>query len=75
MMFKRFMQYLMNSVKPVELSREDVIDIAREAGFKASVGKTDKEGKYHPYVNALSKDVPVEWIEKVIKLAAAKGAQ
>ena len=49
----------------------DVIRLAREAGFKASVGKTDRDGKYHPDVNALSKDVPVEWLERFAALVAA----
>lgn len=46
------------------MQREDVIQLAREAGIKASVGKTDKDGKYHPYVNALGRDIPIEWLER-----------
>ena len=49
----------------------DVIRLALEAGFKASVGKTDLDGKYHPDVNALSKDVPIEWLERFAALVAA----
>ena len=49
----------------------DIIKLAREAGFSASVGKTDKEGNYHPNVNALSKDVPIEWLERFAELVAA----
>jgi len=48
-----------------------VIEMAREAGFKASVGKTDKDGKYHPDVNALSRDVPIEWLERFAELVRA----
>ena len=54
--------------------REDIIRMAREAGFKASVGKTDKDGVYHPDVNALGKDVPVEWLERLAQAAYATGA-
>lgn len=54
------------------ISRDDVIRMAKESGFKASVGKTDKEGNYHPYVNALSKDIPVEWLERFAALAALR---
>ena len=46
----------------------DIIKLAREAGFRASVGKTDKEGNYHPDKNALSKDVPIEWLERFAAL-------
>lgn len=46
--------------------REQAIQYAQESGFKASVGKTDRNGNYTPYVNAIFKDVPVEWIEAVI---------
>ena len=53
------------------MSRDDIIRMARDAGFKASVGKTDKDGKYHPDVNALSRDVPVEWLERFAALVAA----
>lgn len=53
----------------------DVIRLAREAGFKASVGKTDLDGKHHPDVNALSKDVPVEWLERFTALVAAEVAE
>ena len=49
------------------MKREDIITIAKSAGFKASVGKTDKEGNYTPWVNALNKDVPVEWLERFAK--------
>lgn len=46
--------------------REQAIHYARESGFKAGVGKTDKNGKYTPNINALFKEVPVEWIETLI---------
>lgn len=52
------------------MEREQVIRMAREAGFKASIGKTDQEGKYHPDINALSKYVPVEWLERFADLVA-----
>lgn len=48
-----------------------VIEMAKEAGFKASLGKTDKDGKYHPYFNALGKDVPVEWLDRFADLVRA----
>ena len=53
----------------------DVIRLAREAGFKASVGKTDRDGKYHPNINALSKDVPVEWLERFTALVMEECAK
>lgn len=56
------------------MTREDIIHMAREAGFKASVGKTDKDGKYHPDVNAISRDVPVEWLERFAALIASRVA-
>ena len=49
----------------------DTIDMAREAGMKASRGKTDKDGNYHPFINALGKDVPIEWIEAFEALVRA----
>lgn len=52
------------------ITREDVIRIAKESGFKACVGTTDKEGNYHPFVNALGKDIPIEWLESFAVLAA-----
>lgn len=54
------------------MKREDVIQMAREAGFRASVGSTDKEGRYKPDRNALGNDVPIEWIERLIHLATEK---
>ena len=45
------------------MTDNDIIKMAREAGMKASIGKTDKNGVYQPYVNALGKDVPIEWLE------------
>lgn len=53
------------------MSREDIICMALEAGMKASIGKTDKDGLYHPFINALGKDVPIEWLERFFELAAA----
>jgi len=52
----------------MNLTREQIIAAAKAAGFKASVGKTDKEGVYHPYINALGKDVPVEWLKRFAEL-------
>jgi hypothetical protein len=49
----------------------DTIELAREAGMKASRGKTDKDGNYHPFINALGKDVPIEWIEAFEALVRA----
>ena len=53
------------------MTKDDIIRMAREAGFKASVGKTDKDDKYHPDVNAIGRDVPVEWLERFAALVAA----
>jgi hypothetical protein len=49
----------------------DIIKLAREAGMKASIGKTDKQGNYHPNVNALFSSVPIEWLERFAELVAA----
>lgn len=49
------------------MTKDKIIDIARKSGFNASVGKTDSEGKYRPNVNALSKDVPIEWLERFVQ--------
>ena len=57
------------------MTRDDEIRLAREAGFKASVGKTDRDGKYHPNINALSKDVPVEWLERFTALVMEECAK
>ena len=57
------------------ITREDVIRMAKESGFKACVGTTDKEGNYHPFVNALGKDIPIEWLERFAALAALDTAQ
>lgn len=54
------------------INREDVIRMAKESGFKACVGTTDKEGNYHPFVNALGKDIPIEWLERFAALAALR---
>ena len=54
------------------ITREDVIRMAKESGFKACVGTTDKEGNYHPFVNALGKDIPIEWLERFAALAALR---
>ena len=43
-------------------------DLARKAGFTASVGKTDKNGVYKPDVNAIGRDVPIEWLERLLAL-------
>jgi hypothetical protein len=53
------------------VTKEDIIAMAREAGMKASVGKTDKDGVYHPFINALGKDVPIEWLARFAALIAA----
>ena len=53
------------------MTREDIVRMARQAGFKTSIGKTDKDGVYHPDVNAIGKDVPVEWLERFAAIIAA----
>lgn len=44
------------------MKREEVIEIAKVGGMKASFGKTT-DGKYAPNVNALGSSIPVEWLE------------
>lgn len=44
------------------MNREEVIEIAKAGGMKASFGKTT-DGKYAPNVNALGSSIPVEWLE------------
>lgn len=53
------------------MTRNQIIGLAREAGMKASIGPTDRNGKYHPDVNALGKYVPVEWLEAFASQVAA----
>jgi len=55
-------------VQPAQGEREEIIRMAKEAGMRASVGKTDKEGNYHPDKNALGNHVPVEWLERFAAL-------
>jgi hypothetical protein len=45
-------------------NRDNIIRMAREAGFNSSVGKTDKDGNYRPYINAIGRDIPCEWVER-----------
>lgn len=51
------------------MNQEELIKLCKESGFVASVGRSDKDGKYHPNVNALGKHVPIEWIEDIVKKA------
>ncbi len=44
---------------------EQVAQWARELGFNASVGPTDKNGKYTPHKNALALSVPIEWLQRI----------
>lgn len=44
------------------MKREEVIEVAKVGGMKASFGKTT-DGKYAPNVNALGSSIPVEWLE------------
>ena len=54
------------------MTKDEILGMAKEAGIKACIGKTDKDGKYHPFVNALGKDVPIEWLERFAALVAEK---
>ena len=60
------------------MKREEVIEIAKVGGMKASFGKTT-DGKYAPNVNALGSSIPVEWLEaafnEVERLTIEKCAQ
>jgi hypothetical protein len=49
-------------------TRDQIIAFAQDVGFNASVGKTDRSGNYRPYTNALSRDVPIEWLEQFARL-------
>lgn len=51
------------------MNQEELIKLCKESGFVASVGRSDKDGKYHPNVNALGKHVPIEWVEDIVKKA------
>ena len=52
------------------IDRETAIALAKEAGFKASIGQT-VDDKYHPDRNAIGKSVPVEWVQRFYDLAIA----
>ena len=54
------------------MTKEEILSMAKEAGMKASIGKTDKQGNYHPNVNALFSSVPIEWLERFADLVAEK---
>lgn len=48
------------------MTRDDIISMAREAGFTADVSDDGK-----PYQNAFGKSVPVEWLERFAAIVAA----
>lgn len=52
------------------INRETAIALAKEVGFKASVGQT-VDDTYHPDRNAIGKSVPVEWVQRFYDLAVA----
>ena len=52
------------------IDRETAIALAKEAGFKASIGQT-VDDKYHPDRNAIGKSVPIEWVQRFYDLAVA----
>ena len=54
------------------MSRDEIIAMARDAGFTANCGHTDRDGTHHPAINALSASVPVQWLERFAALVAAK---
>ena len=43
--------------------REVIQQAAKRIGINASIGRTEKGGKYHPDKNALGRSVPIEWLE------------
>jgi hypothetical protein len=53
------------------MTPEQIIAMAREAGIKASVGKTDAQGNYHADKNALFSSIPIEWLTRFATLVAA----
>ena len=53
------------------MSPEEIIAMAREAGFTANCGHTDRDGTAPPAINALSASVPVQWLERFAALVAA----
>ena len=57
------------------MTKDDILSMAKEAGMKASIGKTDKQGNYHPNVNALFSSVPIEWLERFAALVAEKATE
>jgi hypothetical protein len=54
------------------MSRDEIIAMARDAGFTANIGYTDRDGTHHPAINALGASVPVEWLERFAALVEAK---
>jgi hypothetical protein len=42
------------------IPREVIEQAAKRAGIKASIGRTEKGGTYHPDKNALGRSVPIE---------------
>ena len=52
------------------MSRDEIIAMARDAGFTANCGHTDRDGTHHPAINALSASVPVQWLERFAALEA-----
>ena len=54
------------------MTTDEIIAMAREAGFTANCGHTDRDGTHHPAINALSASVPVQWLERFAALVAAR---
>jgi len=54
------------------MTKDEILSMAKEAGMKASIGKTDKQGNYRPNVNAIFSSVPIEWLERFAALVAEK---
>ncbi|HET8687640.1 MAG TPA: hypothetical protein VFM18_13395 [Methanosarcina sp.] len=55
--------------------RDEIIVMAKKSGFKASIGRADKDGKYQPDINALGSEVPVEWLERFAEHVLAERDQ
>ncbi len=52
------------------MTNEEIIDFAKQAGMKASIGKTI-DNKYHPDKNAIASSVPIEWLERFVSLVSS----
>lgn len=56
------------------MTPQEIEQLAREAGFNASIGRTEN-GKYRADVNALGNDVPIEWVQRFAALVLEMAAK